>query len=157
MKEHTLDIMPLTAADLPSVKAVIDASALFPSDLLDEMTAPYLRDPACPDIWLAGHVSGAQVVAYLAPERMADAVWNLLLIAVHPGLQGQGHGSAMLSHIEALLARRGQRMLIVETSGLPDFAGARAFYAARGYGEEGRIRDFYQPGEDKVIFAKRVT
>ncbi len=36
------------------------------------------------------------------------------------------------------------------------FAGARAFYAARGYAEEARLRDFYLDGWDKVVYRKRL-
>lgn len=46
------------------------------------------------------------------------------------------------------------RMLIVETSGLPSFSGTRAFYVKCGCEEEGRIRDFYAAGEDKIVFRK---
>ena len=47
-------------------------------------------------------------------------------------------------------------MLLVETSSLDDYAGARAFYAGQGFVEEARIRDCYQAGEDKIIFWRRL-
>lgn len=147
-------IRPLVATDLPAIKAVIDATGLFPSDMLDDMTQDYLARPDGPDIWLTADQAGPIGVAYLAPERMADGTWNLYLIAIDPGAQGQGHGTAVLRHVEALLAARGQRILLVETSGLPEFAATRGFYRANGYDEEGRIRDFYAAGEDKVIFRR---
>ncbi|MCW6511298.1 GNAT family N-acetyltransferase [Lichenifustis flavocetrariae] len=76
------------------------------------------------------------------------------LIAVHPDRQGQGRGTALLRHVERVLAARGQRVLLVETSALPAFERTRAFYRQSGYGEEARIRDFYQAGEDKIVFRK---
>jgi len=42
----------------------------------------------------------------------------------------------------------------VETSGTADFAATRRFYRQNGYEEEGRIRDFWAAGDDKVIFRK---
>ncbi len=45
-------------------------------------------------------------------------------------------------------------MLLIETSGVPDFAGQRAFYARLGYDEEARIREFYAPGDDKIVYWK---
>ena len=40
------------------------------------------------------------------------------------------------------------------TSGLPSFERTRGFYRLCGYDEEARIRDFYQAGEDKIVFRK---
>ena len=59
-----------------------------------------------------------------------------------------------MRHVEQALAARGGRVLLVETSGLPGFERTRAFYRKLGYDEEARIREFYQAGEDKVVFRK---
>ena len=48
-------------------------------------------------------------------------------------------------------------MQLIETSGVPDFAAQRAFYAGLGYHEEARIRDFYAAGDDKIVFWKRLV
>ena len=37
------------------------------------------------------------------------------------------------------------------------FAATRAFYRKNGYEEEARIREFYNPGEDKIIFRKALN
>ena len=49
------------------------------------------------------------------------------------------------------------RTLIVETSSLDDYDQARTFYNRRGFVEEARIRDFYGPGDDKVVFWKSLS
>lgn len=56
-----------------------------------------------------------------------------------------------------MLAARGERVLLVETSGLASFERTRAFYRKCGYDEEARIREFYQAGEDKIVFRKSLT
>ena len=53
-----------------------------------------------------------------------------------------------------MLRGRGERLLLVETSGLGSFDLTRQFYRKNGYDEEARIRDYYGPGDDKVIFRK---
>lgn len=50
--------------------------------------------------------------------------------------------------------RSDARVLLVETSELPEFERTRAFYRTNGYAEETRIREFYAAGEDKVVFWK---
>jgi ribosomal protein S18 acetylase RimI-like enzyme len=55
------------------------------------------------------------------------------------------------------LVECGARMLLVETSGLASFERQRTFYRKCGYNEEARIRDFYQAGEDKIVFRKALA
>jgi GNAT superfamily N-acetyltransferase len=145
-------IRPLNAADLPSLAALIDATGLFPGEMLADMAAPHLAGTEAA-VWL---VAGAapDALAYCVPERMTEGTWNLLLVAVHPGRQGKGIGAALVAAVEQAIAARGARILLVETSGLPDFARTRAFYPRCGFAEEARIRDFYRAGEDKVVFRK---
>ena len=107
------------------------------------------------DQWLVSSPeSRAAAIAYYAPERMTDGTWNLYLLAVHPQHQGQGLGAALVRQVEQDLLHAGARVLLIETSGVPDFAGQRAFYARLGYGEEARIREFYAPGDDKIVYWK---
>ena len=154
-RRSALMARPVVASDIPGLKSLINAAGLFPPDMLDDMLAPYLqREPAGGHQWLTIDEDGPIAVAYYAPERMTDGTWNLYLIAVHPRQQGKKRGSALLHQIEAALDDRGERILLVETSGLPAFERTRAFYRANGYAEEARIRDFYQAGEDKVVFRK---
>lgn len=47
-------------------------------------------------------------------------------------------------------------VLLVETAGTDDYKIARSFYESVGFVEEARIRDFYSPGEDKVVYWKRL-
>lgn len=152
-----MTVKSITAAtrdDIPAMKRVIDSTGLFPSEMLDEMMRGYLEGSAPDDLWLVA--SGPQIIAaaYCAPERLTSGTWNMLMIAVDPAAQGQGVGAAIMNHVERLLTGRGERMLLVETSGLPDFERVRRFYRGIGYGEEARIRDYYQRGDDKVVFRK---
>ena len=137
---------------------MIDGTGLFPSDLLDGMLADYLRGDGSSDLWFTVDEGAPKrrpvAVAYAAPERMTSGTWNLYLIAVHPQHQSRGAGATIVRHIENALAARGERVLLVETLGLPEFERTRAFYRVNGYDEEARIREFYAVGEDKVVFRK---
>ena len=128
---------------------------MFPAALLDEMMAPYLAAPSGPDRWLVQEDEGQVVaVAYVAPERLTAGTWNLLCIAVRPDRQSRGVGRALVAAVEAVVREQTGRVLLVETSGAPAFARTRAFYRQLGYTEEARLRDYYQAGEDKVVFRK---
>ncbi len=107
--------------------------------------------------WITYDDSEPVGVAYYGLEPYADGTWNLYFIAVHPNRQGEGLGGKLLRYVEQMLAERGERLLLVETSGLPNFERTRAFYRKHGYEEEARIREFYRAGDDKIIFRKALT
>lgn len=154
-------IRSTTTDDTAALLELAVSSGLFPPDGTGELAAVLaacLAGENGPDhVWLTDEDSGPIGAAYFAPERMTDGTWNLYFLAVRPDRQRQGRGAALVRHVEQMLAARGARLLLVETSGLAGFERTRAFYRACGYDEEARIRDFYAAGEDKVIFRKALV
>ncbi|MFI7275912.1 GNAT family N-acetyltransferase [Streptomyces sp. NPDC049879] len=106
---------------------------------------------------LVDDADGLRAVAYRQPKPAADRVWDLTMIAVRPGHQGRGIGTALLRHVEEELRGDGQRLLLVDTSGTPPYDRARTFYAGCGYAEEARVRDYWADGDDLVVFRKALT
>ena len=154
---NTNAIRPVVRADVPSIASIVDAT-LFPADLLDDMIAPYFQNEGCTDIWLVhDQGDGPIAVVFCEAERMTEGTWNLLAIGVLPDHQGRGIGAGMVAYLETMLAARGERILIVETSGLPEYERTRRFYRTLGYVEEARIRGFYAAGEDKIVFWKSLA
>jgi ribosomal protein S18 acetylase RimI-like enzyme len=151
------DIREIEPKDLKRLKEVIDSTGLFPSALLDDMTNDFFTNQDTSEIWLTKEVDNIPVaVVYCAPERMTEGTFNLYLIAIDQKFQGKGIGSEMMTYIENLLREKGIRILIVETSSLPEFELTRQFYDNLGYTREAVIREFYQEGEDKVVFWKKL-
>ena len=89
--------------------------------------------------------------AYCAPEAMTHGTWNLLFIAIHPTHQNQGYGTALLQSVEQRLKPQG-RLLLVET--LASFTAAQSFYNQCGYRRQACIQDYYDTGQDKIVFSK---
>ena len=141
--------------DVARLKEIITATELFPAHLLNDMIAPYFAGEN--ENWLVFETEDSENIvglAYYMPEPMTEGTYNALLLAVHPGQQGRGVGAALMIHIEQTLREQNKRILLVETSGLPEFERTRRFYRKIGYEEEARIRDFYASGEDKIVFYK---
>jgi hypothetical protein len=78
-------------------------------------------------LWFTADDGEPVGVAYCAPEAVTDGTWNLLMLWTRPDRSGRGFGSALVGYVEKALIERRARLLIVETSGLPDFETARAF------------------------------
>ena len=150
-------IRPLVRGDLPCVARLVDANAMFPSEMLEGMTAAYFGGESETQRWIVADTGTVSAVAYTVPEPLTEGTWNTLLICVDPEAHGQGIGSALMRHIEDELRGQGARVLLVETSGTPGFERTRGFYDMLGYDREARIRDYYSVGDDKVIFRKALN
>jgi ribosomal protein S18 acetylase RimI-like enzyme len=48
----------------------------------------------------------------------------------------------------------GGRLFVVETSGRDSYLPTRAFYERLGYTIAAEVKDFYAPGDDKIIYTK---
>ncbi|WP_237215930.1 GNAT family N-acetyltransferase [Ruegeria lacuscaerulensis] len=144
--------------DVAALQEVLNGTELFPSEMLPDMVNSFLSDEESSEIWLACEVDGNPVgFCYAVPEELAEGAWNMLAIAVLPTQQGGGLGSAISRHLETELKERGQRILIVDTSGTEEFKQTREFYRKNGYTEEARIRDFWATGDDKIVFWKSLN
>lgn len=101
-----------------------------------------------PEVELVGY-------ACYGPTPGTDRVYDLYWIAVDARAHGAGIGTTILTEVERRLQQRHARMLVAETSSRSDYAATRTFYHRRGYAESARVRDFYAPGDDRIIFTKR--
>ncbi|BAY87139.1 acetyltransferase, GNAT family protein [Calothrix parasitica NIES-267] len=151
-------IRPAKPNDADSIMSLAEAIGLFEGEELEElggMLAGYFEGSLGEGhSWMVCDDGGVVGVAYFAPEQYADGVYNLYFIAVHPKSQGKGYGTTIINHVEKTLTEQKVRLLLVETSGLPNFENTRKFYRKQGYEEEARIREFYKAGDDKIIFRK---
>ena len=91
---------------------------------------------------------------YHAPAVMTKGTWHLYWLVVDKNAQGRGLGKRMVRYAEADARKRGGHHLLAETSGTARYASTRTFYDKVGYTVEARVRDFYAPGDDQVIYRK---
>ena len=88
------------------------------------------------------------------PTPCTLGTFDIYWIGVDPTWQGRGIGRALTNFAEQAITERGGRLFVVETSSREAYTPTRRFYEALGYSEASRIRDFYGPGDDKVLFLK---
>jgi ribosomal protein S18 acetylase RimI-like enzyme len=109
-----------------------------------ELTAARTADGA-----LAGY-------ACWGPTPGTDRTWDLYWLAADPALRGRGVGAFLLEEVERRLRAARARLVVVETPSRPEYDPARRRYGASGYAEAARLRDYYAPGDDRIIFTKRL-
>lgn len=152
-------IRSVTQRDTAAVVALTVSSELFTAEestVVETMLTGYFagRD-AEGHTCIVDEVEGDLVaVAYYEPVTATDRTWELVMIGVRSDVHRRGRGTELLRHVEQDLRSRDQRLLVIETSALPAFARARAFYLACGYDEEARVRDYFEAGDDMVLFRK---
>jgi ribosomal protein S18 acetylase RimI-like enzyme len=88
------------------------------------------------------------------PTPCTQGTYDIYWIAVAPEAQRLGLGRRLLEYAERRIAEKGGRMVTIETSGRPVYEPTRHFYRKLGYRESACLRDFYGPGDDKVVFLK---
>ena len=147
---------------MDGVEAITRATGVFREE--EVAVALEVFDAACRPGQTDYFAMGAEVDGRLAgwicwgQTPCTVGTWDLYWLAVDPAAQGSGIGSALIEEMERRLRAGGSaRLVVVDTSGRPDYAPTRAFYQARVYAIAGVVPDFYAPGDDQVIFAKGLT
>ena len=85
---------------------------------------------------------------------MTLSTYDLYWIAVDPKMHGKGIGKALLQHCEEHIRQSGGRLVIAETSSTAKYDKTRSFYVHNHYTEASRIRKYYAPDDDLVVYIK---
>lgn len=149
----------LTPADRERIEEITRAVGVFRAD--EVPVALEVFDGAVggsPDYLALGAELDGRLVGWICwgPTPCTLATFDLYWMAVDPAVQGAGVGSALVTEMERRLAGIA-RLVVVETAGRPDYASTRAFYQARGYRAAAVIPDFYAPGDDQVVYVKKLA
>jgi len=96
-------------------------------------------------------------VAYSCYGHIAgtDAGYDLYWIATHNSVRGTGIGRLLLEKTEQIVKEKGARYIIAETSLIEKYLPTRLFYEKNNYIKEAEIKDYYKPGDGRVIYVKR--
>jgi ribosomal protein S18 acetylase RimI-like enzyme len=150
-------IAPLLPTHRTQIEAILRATGVFS----DEEVAVGL------ELFDAGIDEGYEFVGAFESDRLigyacygytpsTDGTYDLYWIAVDPKSQGSGAGRALMDAVERVLHERNARVVVVETSARTEYESTRRFYDRLGYAEAARLRDFYAPGDDRLILTKRL-
>ena len=126
-----------------------DADRAVATELIDAALA------GSPDYQLLVDPEARGYLCY-GPTPMTLGTFDLYWIAVHPRARRAGVARELLRHLDEALRERGARMVRVETNSNAVYEPTRAFYDRNGFREEARLRDFYKPGDDLVIYVRRL-
>jgi ribosomal protein S18 acetylase RimI-like enzyme len=152
-------VRPALAADMTAILSLLPDTGLFTTEEADgfaAMIAAFFVGETPDHRWLVAG-SRAAGAAYFGPEPMGPGVWSLWFLGVRHAARRAGLGRALVDAVEAEARAAGARLLMVETSSGDAYNAARKLYAAAGFDTEARIRDWYAPSEDKIVFRKALS
>lgn len=157
-----VSLAPLDESSRGQAESILRATGVFREDEILvglEVLDSYLAHPEQDYTALGAFTPGGELLGFSihGPTPCTLGTWDLYWIAVAPEAQGLGVGTVLLKEVEGRLARLNARLLIIETSSRPPYDPTRAFYLKKGYREVARVPDFYEAGDDRVIYAKTLT
>lgn len=148
-------------SDPKAIEAIVSSSGFFRSDEIPvavELAAERLEKGAeCGYEFIFAEVDG-RTAAYACFGLIPCTLYSfdLYWIATHEDYRGQGIGKIVLREVEKAIGALGGKAIYVETSYLPKYEPTRAFYLKNAYIEKARFEDFYDDGDDKVVYVKRL-
>lgn len=151
-----------TETDGPQIQEITARAGVFSEEEIDSvrvMWSEYLSFGSNESGYnFIVHREGAQVLGFAiyGYRDLAIGVYDLYWIAVDPGARRRSVGRDLITACESAVRENGGRMLVVETSGTPHYEPTRKFYLGMGYRDEAIIKDFYAPGDDLIVFIKRI-
>jgi len=150
-------------SDKQAVREIIESSGFFRDDET-EVAVELVRECLNRGADASGYhflfaEEDGKVVGYTCFGPIACTLfsYDLFWIAVHDSCRGKGVGKELLIRSEEVIKQMGGRRIYIETSSRELYDPTRAFYLKCGYPEECRLKDFYAPGDDKVVYVKAIA
>ncbi|MBN2720111.1 MAG: GNAT family N-acetyltransferase [Proteobacteria bacterium] len=146
-------------SDVASVRSIVRATGFFTEEeiqMAGELVETYLQQGEQSGYRFLFLEEEGRVVGYACFGEISctNHRYDLYWIAVDPKEQGKGLGRKILEETESEIRSLGGQKVYIETSSRPRYLPTRQFYLARGYVVDAQLKDFYNWGDDKVIFSR---
>ena len=157
----TLKIRSMLADDKPSVMHILKTTSEFkPVEVVvaGELIDSYLKQGKVSGYNLFVAEDNGAILGYICfgDTPLTEGTWDVYWIAVLKQQQGKGIGRALMSAAETEIQDNKGRLILIETSSTIEYEKTRQFYISIGYTVICRVRDFYTPGDDKIVLEKRL-
>jgi GNAT superfamily N-acetyltransferase len=147
---HVLD-----AADPPRILKLVQAAGVFSAE--EARVAAELAETTLSGTetyrWLIAEAEG-RLVGYTCFDRVpfSRVSFDLYWIAVLPDCRGTGLAAELMRRTARFAAAKRGTQMFAETSSREPYAPARAFYERVGFEPVARFPDFYDIGDDKIVY-----
>jgi ribosomal protein S18 acetylase RimI-like enzyme len=150
------DIRP---SDVAAVREIVTSTNFFSPaevDIAVELIEDRIAKGEASDYRFIFADAAGAAIGYACYGEIAGTVgsYDLYWIAVHDDHRGGGIGRRLMIEVERLIAARAGRRIYVETSSRDQYEPTQQFYLKCGYTIDATLKDFYTPGDGKIILVK---
>jgi ribosomal protein S18 acetylase RimI-like enzyme len=147
------------SSDQDIVRDIITSSGFFSKEEIDvavELVQERLNKGVSSGYYFLFADRGEEVIGYscFGPIPCTTESYDIYWIAVQNDLRRSGLGRKILERVEEKIRDMGGNRIYVETSSREQYTPTRSFYMRCRYKQEAVLKDFYSPGDHKVIFLK---
>lgn len=148
--------------DAGDVRRIVDATGFFTPeevDVAEELVHERLMQGEESGYFFVFAELDGEMLGYACygPTPAAEGTYDLYWIAVDPARRHMGLGKKLVAvTVEKVRGLQG-RLLFAETSGMEKYVSTRKFYERTGFTAEAVLKDFYRPGDDKVIYRLEIA
>lgn len=147
--------------DIKRVLEIVESTGFFYDhevEIAAELVAERLAEGESTGYYFVFAEVDGITVAYscFGPISMSKTCFDLYWIVTHNDYRGKGIGRKLLEETYSQAKNMGCKIIIAETSGLEHYAPTRAFYDSNKFEPEARIKNFYDEGDDKLFYTKRI-
>jgi ribosomal protein S18 acetylase RimI-like enzyme len=158
-----MKIRQLVQKDRPRLYSILKESHFFTPEEINvamELIDLVLKDQEQKDYKIHCMVDHQdQLIGYVCygPTPMTQGTFDLYWIVVDLNFQREGVGSTLIDFLEKVVKEAKGRMILADTSSIPQYENTLKFYLKKGFEELARIPDYYRPGNDRITFCKRLN
>jgi ribosomal protein S18 acetylase RimI-like enzyme len=147
------------ATDMETVREIVVSSGFFSDAEIEvavELVQERLNKGLSSGYYFLFAERGGKVIGYscFGPIPCTAESYDIYWIAVREDLRRSGLGARILNRVEQKISSMGGKRIYVETSSRDQYKPTQSFYKKCGYREEALLKDFYSPGDQKVIYLK---
>ena len=157
----TTSIRPLTVKEKASVMRLLQTTPEFlPPEVIiaEELIDAFLEDTETSGYYIYVAELDGEIAGYICYGNtpLTEATWDIYWVVVAHDKQGFGIGRILMKHAEDDIKKMHGKLIMVETSGKPEYNKTRRFYDTLNYQRVCQIPDYYAPGDDLVLYSKRI-
>ena len=154
-----INIRQMIKKDRKTILDMIVETEMFTTaeaDVAMELVDIYLNNKNQKDYNIIVAEEENEVLGYACygPTPATEGTFDLYWIVVNPAHQNMGIGKKLLHYVEKKVFEAGGRLLVIETSSQQKYISTQKFYINNDYKISAQIKDFYKPGDDRIIFTK---